>query len=126
MCHYVVIGVYEKSEHNGAVLDNHEVVFGLRRTGRHGEILYHVKVVLGKTNERHEPKRLLLFLCTLTNTFTFKTLFAMNTLCSMLKNAIFASNALKNSTTNITQGKPNNTRKNVPLQKRKTQKIEKI
>lgn len=55
MCHYIVIGVYEKSEHVGAVLDNLEVVFGLKRTGRHGKILYHVKEVLGKTNECHEP-----------------------------------------------------------------------
>lgn len=51
MCHYIVIGVYEKSEHNGAVLDNLEGVFG---AGRHGEILYHAKEALGKTNECHE------------------------------------------------------------------------
>jgi len=55
MCCYIVIGVCEKSEHIRAVLDNMEGVFGLKRTGRHGEILYHVKEVLGKTNECHEP-----------------------------------------------------------------------
>jgi hypothetical protein len=48
MCHYIVIGVYKKSEYIGSVLDNFAGVFGRKRTGRHGEILYRVKEVLEK------------------------------------------------------------------------------
>lgn len=50
----------------------------------------------------------------------------MNALCWVMKNPIFASNAVQNSTPNITQGKATNTTKNGPPHKSKTPKIKTV
>jgi hypothetical protein len=73
MCHYIVIGVYEKTERNGAVLVNHEGVFGLKRTGRH------VKEVLGETNEMSRTLKAVVNSFALSRHFHFSKLFSQGT-----------------------------------------------
>lgn len=73
MCHYIVIGVYEKTEHDGAVLVNHEGVFELKRTGRH------VKEVLGETNEMSRTLKAVVNSFALSRHFHFSKLFSQGT-----------------------------------------------